>query len=149
MLNLSPHGKSNTRKVKRNTMDTEERMRQNPFTVPEGYMETLENEVRKKTVLREEDAGTWSRYLKPALAMACSFALVFLLAYGAMSLTGRHDNDSYDYMSYSGYSLMHMYFNSEEDTTATEAASEDDILEYLMNGDVTTLYLAAYESEAH
>lgn len=133
-------------------MDIEERMKQNPFTVPQGYMESLEDSLlRMAAPGRKEEAGTWNRYLKPALAMACSFALVFLLAYGAMSLTGRYGcsaADADDYMSYYDYSLMHLYFNSEEDTTSAETASEDDILEYLMNGDVTTLYLAAYESEA-
>ena len=63
----------------------------NPFRVPEGYFESLEDRLAAR--IAAEEAGTpkgsrrvWQA-LKPALMMAAMFAIIFGMGYGALSLT--------------------------------------------------------------
>ena len=63
---------------------------ENPFRVPEGYFETLEDRLMARIADEAADVETkrpvW-RILKPALALAATFALIFGMGYGVLSLT--------------------------------------------------------------
>ena len=65
----------------------------NPFRMPEGYLDSLEDRLMAR--IAEEDAAAstterqrpvW-RILKPALTLAAMFALIFGMGYGVLSLT--------------------------------------------------------------
>ena len=65
----------------------------NPFRMPEGYLDSLEDRLMAR--IAEEDAAAstterqrpvW-RILKPALTLAAMFALLFGMGYGVLSLT--------------------------------------------------------------
>jgi hypothetical protein len=65
-----------------------EEFRQNPFTVPEGYFASMENSLRDKVFATEKKPAGFVGVLKPALVMACSFAVIFAIGYGILSMTG-------------------------------------------------------------
>ena len=61
-----------------------------PFRVPEGYFDALEDRVMARIAMEEApEAGrrrVWT-VIKPALALAATFALIFGMGYGVLSLT--------------------------------------------------------------
>ena len=63
----------------------------NPFRMPEGYLESFEDRLMQR-IAEEEAAPTVKRrtvwtVLKPALTLAAMFALIFGMGYGVLSLT--------------------------------------------------------------
>jgi hypothetical protein len=64
-----------------------EEFRQNPFTAPEGYFASLEDQLRDKVLGTEKRPVGLVGVLKPALMMVCSFAVIIGLGYGVLSLT--------------------------------------------------------------
>ena len=61
-----------------------------PFRVPEGYFDALEDRVMAR-IATEKAPETGRRrvwtVIKPALALAATFALIFGMGYGVLSLT--------------------------------------------------------------
>lgn len=61
-----------------------------PFRVPEGYFDALEDRVMARIAMEEApEMGrrrVWT-VIKPALALAATFALIFGMGYGVLSLT--------------------------------------------------------------
>lgn len=76
-------------------------LKENPFGVPQGYFENMQQEVMDKiaaTAVADEDVApaepvTILTYLKPAISLAAVFAIIFGLGYGTMKLTGSYNND--------------------------------------------------------
>ena len=73
-------------------------LRQNPFSAPAGYMDSLEERImqrisgQQESLTQQESSsqqhGLGLRaLLKPAIGFAASFALLFSLGYGIISLT--------------------------------------------------------------
>lgn len=64
-------------------------IRENPFRMPEGYLEEMENSVMDKISKEEKADGrpSWKRVLRPAFYMAAMFGLIFGIGYGVMALT--------------------------------------------------------------
>ncbi len=61
-----------------------------PFRVPEGYFDALEDRVMARIAMEEAPETGRSRVwtvIKPALALAATFALIFGMGYGVLSLT--------------------------------------------------------------
>ena len=71
-----------------------ERLKENPFGTPQGYFESMRQEVMEKIsatpvyVPEKEEPATFMTYFKPAFALAAVFAIVFGMGYGAMYMTG-------------------------------------------------------------
>lgn len=67
----------------------------NPFRMPEGYLDSFEQRLMDR-IYSEEAAGArpgrpvW-QILKPALTLAAMFALIFGMGYGVLSLTHTRD----------------------------------------------------------
>ena len=63
----------------------------NPFRTPEGYFDSLEDRLTARISVEEAAPETGRRrlwtVLKPALALAATFALVFGMGYGVLSFT--------------------------------------------------------------
>lgn len=70
----------------KNNILEREGLKNNPFSVPEGYFDTVEDMVRER-IRTPEKRGPMS-ILKPALLLACMFGIIFGIGYGALSLTG-------------------------------------------------------------
>lgn len=61
-----------------------------PFRVPEGYFDALEDRVMARIAMEEAPETGRRRFwtvIKPALALAATFALIFGMGYGVLSLT--------------------------------------------------------------
>lgn len=71
-----------------------EKLKENPFGVPQGYFESVRQEVMEKIssspayVPEKAEPATFFTYFKPAFALAAVFAIVFGIGYGAMYITG-------------------------------------------------------------
>lgn len=75
---------------KKNWLGSEE-LRKQAFRAPEGYFESFEDRMMARIKAEEEEAvaprrPVW-RILKPALSLAATFAIIFGMGYGVLSLT--------------------------------------------------------------
>jgi len=62
------------------------KMKQNPYTVREGYFDFIESRVNDKIDNPAKSHSVWM-VAKPALLLACSFLIIFGIGYGTLSLT--------------------------------------------------------------
>lgn len=94
-----------------------------PYDVPEGYFEGLRQSLGHK---RERQQITWSRYIAAA---AC---LAFLVAAGGWFLSSKSQPDfSYeDYIVFSDEMTNTIMY--EEEQWYADAATEEDMIEYLI-----------------
>ncbi len=120
-----------------------------PFKVPDGYFDTLEDLIEAR--IAEEAApvsskGKLIRMMKPMLAMAASFALIFMLVYYPLSVflpnyLAKNAEEAADTASVTDddlaisyfSSFTHSYydlFSSEEETPEVEV-DEQEMLDYL------------------
>lgn len=133
-----------------NRIDIEDkRLKEIPYTTPEGYFESLPDRIESRIDgSGAEDGGAWNRFIKPAFAMAASFGLILILGYGIIALSGWNaGSENPDYSS-AEYALMkRLVYEEDDDSTffpdEDYELSEDEIIEYLMSEDRTTLYLTA------
>ena len=102
-----------------------ESLRKTPFTVPEGYFDTVEDSVRARM---EKPAGRprpWT-ILKPALLTACMFLVIIGIGYATLSLTGtlgsRTGNAS---------ALAEATVGEEQLDEAISEVPDEELLEYL------------------
>lgn len=65
----------------------QESLKQAPFTVPEGYFQTVEDRVRERIAKPERSTRLWT-VLKPGIAVAAMFLIIFGIGYATLSLTG-------------------------------------------------------------
>jgi len=120
-----------------------------PFRVPDGYFDTLEDLIEAR--IADEEApvsskGKLIRMMKPMLAMAASFALVFMLVYYPLSVflpnyLAKNTNTTIDTVTVADDDLVISYFAgfthsyyelfSIEDETIEVEDNEQEVLEYL------------------
>lgn len=72
-------------KVGNNISDS--RLKSRPYTIPEGYCESLESRVSERIGTEEAGGRAWS-VIKPAALLTFMFALIFGIGYATLSLTG-------------------------------------------------------------
>jgi len=133
--------------------------RENPFRMPEGYFDSLEERLMGR-IAEENVAETqrktkpvW-RIIKPALTLAAMFALVFGMGYGVLSLT--HTLDRGAAVEASGYataeeelirpaSLINYYQASLAEESELD---EETIINYLASelsfSDLAEIYAQSY-----
>lgn len=120
-----------------------------PFKVPEGYFDSLEDRIEARISEETEQVssqGKLIRMLKPVLAMAASFALIFLLVYYPLSVflpsylaktsqgpvektnTLSEDELLFSYFSTSAHSLYDFFGDEEE---VQEEVDAEELLDYL------------------
>lgn len=125
---------------KTNDTFNRDELKANPFRMPEGYLEGLADSVRERIAAGEAPKHGFSlvwQSVKPAIALAAMFAVIFGIGYGVLSLTGTarssepeeqtailedgyYINDSY---------LMDFYIISDAEEENT--INDEDILSYL------------------
>ena len=142
-------------------LDILERARQagQPFKMPEGYLDSLEDRLMARVSLEAQPAPTrkqriWT-VLKPALALAATFALIFGMGYGVLSLThtldrGTGTTEVSDYASVeeemiTPVSLINYY---QTDLAEETELDEETIVNYLASelsfSELAEIYAQAY-----
>lgn len=107
-----------------------------PFVMPEGYLENLEDTFACR-ISAPQPTG-FRHLVKPALGLACAFALVFGMGYGVLALTGTLKEKSglpegigiIDEALLSS-NFIDFYDNSDEDAVEKEGLDEEDMICYL------------------
>ncbi len=126
--------------------DNSKYSRENPFDVPEGYFDTMEDRIEER-IRAEENEGApgqkFIRIIKPILGLAASFALAFLLIYypitkilskytgETIDQTGERTKLNEELLTGCGYLDENMFFlalTSKEETADFES---DEILSFL------------------
>ena len=109
----------------------------NPFTVPEGYFETLDKRIEEKI-----EAGSLPprqkiiRLLKPIVGLAASFALAFLLIRYPLSLILPDYNANNESVYEDFFKLL---TNDIDESTLFRALTEEDT--FIENDEVISLLL--------
>ena len=62
-------------------------LKENPFRMPEGYLENMELSVMRKISEESAPRTGWRTILRPAIYLAAMFALIFGIGYGVLALT--------------------------------------------------------------
>lgn len=115
----------------------EKKLKENPFGVPQGYFESMRQEVMEKIsatpvyVPEKEEPATFMTYFKPAFALAAVFAIVFGMGYGAMYITGTAQDEETQ--------LQAQQTLEENATFARTEISEDELI-YLIGDTLENLY---------
>lgn len=128
-----------------------------PFRVPDGYFDTLEDMIEAK--IAEEAApvsskGKLIRMMKPMLAMAASFALIFMLVYYPLSvflpnyLAKNADIKIEETTTVADDDLVISYFTSSANSIYDLVNSEEETLEIEVNEQEMLDYLAVEMNEA-
>ena len=68
--------------------------RQNHFTVPQGYFDTLEQNLRDAVLGKENNEPAVVRILKPALSLTFTFAFIIFMGYGFFKITEKFHNNA-------------------------------------------------------
>lgn len=114
-----------------------ERLKENPFGTPQGYFESMRQEVMEKIsatpvyIPEKEEPATFMTYFKPAFALAAVFAIVFGMGYGAMYMTGTVQDEETQ--------LQAQQTLEENATFAGTEISEDELI-YLIGDTLENLY---------
>lgn len=119
-------------------------MKKTPYSVPEGYFDSLKAQARKYAGPHQVPVNIWSR-LAPYAGIAAMFLFILLLGktfigQETSSETITAEADSYeDYIVFSDISSdMSMRYLAEENTEI----DEEDIIEYLIYIGATEEYIA-------
>ena len=143
--------------------DILERARQagQPFKTPEGYFTSFDDRLMARISAEAEPAPTRRKRiwvaLKPALALAATFALIFGMGYGVLSLThtldgGKADENASGYASVEEELIRPVsiinYYQSEGQEEEEADIDEETILSFLASelsyGDLTEIYAQSY-----
>lgn len=133
----------------------------NPFRVPEGYLDSFEDRLMERIAAEEADASqakrqrpVW-RILKPALTLAAMFALIFGMGYGVLSLTHTLDRGAGTAASEFASAEEEMirpvslinYYQAAESDEETAELDEETLLNYLAElsyADLAEIYAQTY-----
>ena len=124
--------------------DILERVQQggNPFRMPEGYLDTFDDRLMARISSEAAQEPSQRRIwvmLKPALALAATFALIFGMGYGVLSLTHTIDRgtgtNAAEFATVAEEfirpaSLIN-YYQTDEMTAEEEEIDEEEIISYL------------------
>jgi len=128
------------------------RPKTNPFRTPDQYFESMEDRVMETIHYQSKKKTSSSRmiqFLKPALGLAASFTLVYLLVYYPINIlfpknvaqtevtdstsTVLPEEFTFNLASIDDNTLLHAIFSDEPNTTTAET-NPDELLAYLSSG---------------
>jgi hypothetical protein len=128
------------------------RPKTNPFRTPDRYFESMEDRVMETIHYQSKKKTSSSRmiqFLKPALGLAASFTLVYLLVYYPINIlfpknvaqtevtdstsTVLPEEFTFNLASIDDNTLLHAIFSDEPNTTTAET-NPDELLAYLSSG---------------
>ena len=112
-------------------------LKENPFSVPQGYFAAVEDAVHQK-IHKEEKVNPLASFFKTTVALASVFGIVFGLGYGAMYLTDTLDTTSTEIPAYASN-------EAESEDEFIISATEEEIEQYLIDSNLSISALAALE----
>lgn len=128
-------------------------LRENPFTVPDGYFSAMQGEVAEKVSARVYKPGFWA-LAKPQIALASTFAIIFLIAYATFNLFSPEGNNlknenfatgsEYIEGHYIESSFVDFYDTTADTSLQAEEVDPEEIVEYLSSS-TGLIYLASLE----
>lgn len=132
----------------------------NPFRMPEGYLESLEDRlmarIAAETSEQNKQRPVW-RILKPALSLAAMFALVFGMGYGVLSLTHTLDRSA-GAADLSGYATVEEelirpvslidYYQTDSIAEESTELDEETVANYLAS-ELSFAYLAEIYAQSY
>jgi hypothetical protein len=128
-------------------------LRENPYIVPQGYFNSLQDAVSEKISSEKKQPGTWS-VVKPQLALVSSFAVIFLMGYVAVRLftptvTVTPDKNisaesEYFEGNFMETSFIDFYDSAKDSLLKEEQVDPNEIVEYL-NTNASSVYIASLE----
>ncbi|MDD2293975.1 MAG: hypothetical protein PHD07_07200 [Bacteroidales bacterium] len=107
-------------------------LKRNAFSVPEGYFAKMEDSVRER-IKAPVHESLFLKYFKPAFGLLCSFALIFGLGYGVLTLTHTLPGDE----------EVSPYITLLEDEYYNRAT-----VDYLEIAEADTLFQSSYDESA-
>jgi len=125
------------------------KLKENPFSIPEGYFNFLENAVQER-ISDAPKAGWWS-FVKPHLALATTFCFILLIGYGTLKIftpdkTLNVSNPNTELLQENQLSSSFIDFYDEDLDSLTQSKKIDpDQIEEYLNTDASLLYLASLE----
>ncbi len=150
-------------KLKNKSPELSNMSKENPFRVPDRYFDDfsarLQNRIEAERNIVPNRPTRFIKFLKPALSLAASFALVALLVYGPIKIFTPHqsaDNQTEEsnlsYMEYINALIeegddFSYYAQSEEQGNGSEI-SDEDIANYIpSHTSAFELYAETYNSK--
>lgn len=128
----------------RNKGDTElsKINRENPFRVPENYFDDfyarLHSRMETETMAPQQKEHKLFRFLKPALGLAASFALIFMLVYWPIksfipknSATNSIEIPEIEYFTNVDKIDENTFYDLLEDSDNTSEFSDEELVNYL------------------
>lgn len=97
-------------------------LKENPFTVPNGYFAKVENDLHVRIYNQENESGSVLSFFRTTIAMVAMFALVFVLGYSVFYITGTSD---YKNMEIAGETAIMGNNNT------SDAISDEELIQYL------------------
>ncbi len=70
------------------------RLKENPFSMPEGYLTTLENDIHEKIHKPEKYVSPFIAQTKSYAMLALSFVIILGIGYGVFSISSKLTNSS-------------------------------------------------------
>lgn len=128
------------------------RPRKNPFTTPENYFDSIEDRImnsieHEEKIKKSSGAGNIYRLLKPALGLAASFALVFLLVYYPVKYFSSNkvaQTTTTDTTTSGGNDFYSFIISSiDENALVNALVNEDEISQEEINADEVIAYLSS------
>lgn len=105
-------------------------LKEMPFCLPEGYMESLSNEL-KAIPQRDTKKIPMFQRLVPYISLAAAFAMIVTIGGFILEKTTETDLSYEDYIVFSEDMTNTIFYDTE--TQYAEAFSDEDIIEYLIH----------------
>ncbi|PKP43109.1 MAG: hypothetical protein CVT93_01840 [Bacteroidetes bacterium HGW-Bacteroidetes-10] len=139
--------------MKQNLNIDQPHLKENPYTVPEGYFSAMQAEVSDKVSARVQKPGFWV-LAKPQIALVSTFAIIFLIAFATIKIFSPGDeslrNETFatgsEYIDghYIESNFVDFYDTTSDSTVGEEQIDPEEIVEYLSSS-TGLIYLASLE----
>lgn len=104
-------------------------LKEMPFSLPEGYMESLRKELKTIPQRNTKKIPIFNRII-PYVSLAAAFAMIVTIGGFILEKTTQQDLSYEDYIVFSDDMTNTIFYDTEE--LYADALSDDDIIEYLI-----------------
>lgn len=104
-------------------------LKEMPFSLPEGYMESLRKELKTIPQRNTKKISIFNRII-PYISLAAAFAMIVTIGGFILEKTTQQDLSYEDYIVFSDDMTNTLLYDTDE--LYADALSDDDIIEYLI-----------------
>lgn len=104
-------------------------LKETPFSLPEGYMESLRKELKTIPQRNTKKISIFNRII-PYVSLAAAFAMIVTIGGFILEKTTQQDLSYEDYIVFSDDMTNTLLYDTDE--LYADALSDDDIIEYLI-----------------